>query len=118
MSKLGNRINISCQAAEIFEWNKWREEIPYIKFDNEWLVKVIPPLTGAVVRFLVVHKDDPNSNVSVYLDCYAILGYMDKPYWEVYPVNGDTARCAMSDTESLLSYIRKGLTEQISKPTT
>lgn len=84
-------------------WDRWREEIPGINFPSEWSVAVVPPHCGAIARFRV------NNYTSVYLDCYARLGYWDGPYWEVYPVNGNTARHGMSDISGLLSSIQESL---------
>lgn len=88
------------------QWHKWVKEVPPIKFDPEWAVKIIPPFGGAMARFLV----EANGNrVSVYLDVNGSLGFMQEPYWEVYPVDGNTARCVMADTSELIRYIYKGL---------
>ena len=91
------------------EIEKWRKEIPYIKFHCDWEVKIIPPFAGATVRFKV-KKDD--AEVSIYLDCYDTLGCVGKPYWEVYPYEEDTYRCLMDDTEKLLEAISKSIEEQ------
>lgn len=100
------------KMEEQFEWRKWCAEIPYLNFDADWLVSVIPPFGGAVSRFRVKHKKNPNREVSVYLDCYNRLGYMDKPYWEIYPAKGgDTDRFFIEETEELLNGIRESLME-------
>lgn len=88
---------------------KWRENsmlIPYIQFKPEWEVKIIPPFTGAIVRFMVRYN---GNTVSVYLDFFDNLGLYGEPYWEVYPVNDDTARHAMNDISGLLDSISEGL---------
>jgi hypothetical protein len=93
---------------------KWREicaQVPFIKFDPRWEISVIPPFAGAVARFLVRDPAIPKSKVSVYLDWFDALGYMDAPYWEVYPVGDDTERCLLAETEKLLESIRKSLVE-------
>ena len=94
---------------------KWREicsQIPFIRFDPEWEIAVIPPFAGAVVRFLIRDPLLPNSNVSVYLGWFDALGCVGKPYWEVYPVDGDTERFLLVETDQLLASIRKSLVEQ------
>lgn len=92
------------------EHNKWRQEIPYIKFPSEWEIQVSPPSGGAVVRFKIKKGI---ANTSVYLDCYDNLGVYRKPYWEVYPINNDVFRCDMEDTTSLLEAIDESLKQQL-----
>lgn len=91
------------------EWRRWCKEIPYIKFDKNWEVKVIPPVSGAIVRFRVKHG---SAESSIYLDCYDKLGCFGEPYWEVYPHEGDVYRCKMEDTNSLLSAVSESIAEQ------
>jgi hypothetical protein len=95
-------------AEQELEYRRWTKEIPFIKFDADWEVKVIPPFAGAVVRFFVRKGA---KEVSVYLDCYDNLGYMDKkPHWEIYPDKDDeNSRFYMNETEELLSAIREAL---------
>ena len=71
---LSTRMRVSSEMHDIFEWEKWTKEIPYINFPERFEVKIIPPFTGAVIRFLVRDKEYPSASVSVYLDCYEILG--------------------------------------------
>ena len=87
-------------------WREWASKVPAITFDAGWLVKVIPPFAGAMARFIVEHNE---KKASVYLDVNDSLGYMQKPYWEVYPVDGDTGRCSMGDTDELLALIRRAI---------
>jgi len=88
------------------EAEKWVQEIPYINFSSDWQVRIIPPMGGAVVRFIVSYKA---KEVSVYLDCYRALGSTSIPYWEAYPINDDTYRCAMDDVDSLIKVIKEEL---------
>jgi hypothetical protein len=101
-----DNYKIRFEYEEQMEHKKWMKEIPYIQFPPEWQVKIIPPIAGAVVRFLV-QKD--GAEVSVYLDCYDNLGCYGSPYWEVYPCEGDCFRCDMDDTKSLLNAITKSI---------
>ena len=95
----------------LMESDKWVYEIPSLKFNNDLEVKVIPPFSGAVVRF-IISKDD--ARVSVYLDCYDNLGYYGSPYWEIYPaVDGDVFRCDMKETKELLHAINKSVNNQL-----
>ena len=100
------RYKASDEMRRAFEWDRWVKEIPAINFPAEWWVKVVPPYTGAVVRFHVYPSKDSETFVSVYLDCYEMLGVFGKPYWEAYPIGDDVYRCAMNDTDSLLQAIK------------
>lgn len=88
------------------DWLGWIAKIPAIQFDHDWKVQVIPPFSGALVRFRVTVGD---KTASVYLDGYETLGLFGEPYWEVYPVGDDVGRCAMADTDELLSLIRQSI---------
>ena len=95
-----------------YEWMKWVEEIPFIPFKEDWVVKVIPPFTGAVVRFLVKKKSDSDENrISVYLDCYEELGVFGEPYWEICPHTDDVYRVKMNNIDELVSEIENALTQ-------
>lgn len=93
------------------EWDKWKVEIPFLKFPSEWHVKIIPPFTGAIIRFWVKKDLSMPHPVSVYLDCYDRLGCCGgKPYWEVYPdMDGGTSRHLMNETEDLIQTIGDAL---------
>lgn len=100
-------LNLSFLMDRVMEWDKWRKEIPELSFPSDWKIKIVPPFAGAVVRFTVEKNDHW---VSVYLDCYDVLGSMNKPYWEIYPSeDGDTSRFDMNDTEGLLKEIAVAL---------
>lgn len=93
----------------VTETREWINKIPYLKFHSSHEVRVIPPFAGVTInwntiRFNVKHKDKA---VSVYLDCYNNLGYMDEPYWEVYPIQGDAFRCLLNETDKLLNAIKE-----------
>ena len=89
----------SCEYERIFESRKWATKIPYMRFPHDWEVKIIPPVTGAVIRFLARKND---KEISVYLDCYNNLGVQNSPYWEAYPIGEDTARFHWHDWQGLL----------------
>ena len=101
--------DIAYKYSDVMEHEKWLKEIPYIRFPSDWDIKVSPPFGGAVVRFLIRKGD---ANVSVYLDCYDMLGYVKEPYWEVYPHGSDVYRCNMVDTESLIESVKQSIIEQ------
>lgn len=97
------------ESEEIMQYDKWVKEIPFIKFDDDWEVKVVPPYRATVARFYIKKR---SALVSVYLDCYESLGGFGEPYWEVYPHGEDAYRCKMNDTQKLLQAIRESLLEQ------
>ena len=95
------------------QWKEWIHKIPFIQFPKGWQVQIIPPFGGAMARFRVRKVGFATGYISVYLDVYDQLGFMGQPYWEVYPVNGDTERCYMEDTQKLIKIITKALKESI-----
>lgn len=97
------KTKLARNYSESFESDKWVNEIPYLNFKEDWDVKIIPPFGGAVIRFLVTKAG--KNRVSIYLDCYSMLGSVDMPYWEVYPYDDDTFRCPMNDTKALMDAI-------------
>ena len=99
-----SRSELCSQYDATMESRKWVKEIPFISFNPKWKVKVVPPFTGAVIRFVVSFN---NREISVYLDCYRTLGTCSHPYWEAYPINDDTARFGMNDVDSLIETINK-----------
>lgn len=108
---LTERINLEFQES----WREWVEKIPYIPFKPEWEVAVIPPFSGALVRFRVRLKADKNASVSVYLDVADNLGYMGKPYWEIYPYFEDTCRFLLDEIDDLVLKIDESLQQQASE---
>lgn len=108
---LNSKDMLSYELEKRDEWAKWREEIPFIPFKETWQIKIIPPSSNAIVRFQIRSTINYESWCSIYLDCYDKLGSYGKPYWEVYPVEGDVARCDMEDITSLLLNIAKALNE-------
>ena len=86
-------------------------EIPFIPFEEGWIVQITPPFGGAVCRFRVKTSIEQKEYVSVYLDCYDNLGYVGEPYWEIYPHEGDCARVLMNDIGELLKVIGESLKE-------
>ena len=90
------------EAAE--GWRKWIDRIPAIPMPAGWRVQMLPPYAGALARFAVVNL--AGQHKSVYLDVWERLGFWDGgPYWEVYPVDNDVARCDMNDVAELIRLI-------------
>ena len=105
------------EAEQVFEWDKWRQEIPYMDFHSDWLVRAIPPFHTGVIRYNIKHKEIPDSHVSIYLDCYDRAGCMGmQPYWELYPHDGDCFRCLMNETDDLIKAIHESFEQQRTKP--
>ena len=95
------------------DWRGWIDKIPFIKFPRSWMVQVIPPFAGALVRFRIKRKDSKHF-VSVYLDGFENLGFhAGTPYWEVYPIGGDVEKCDMNDTKKLLRLIQVASAEPL-----
>lgn len=102
---------MSAQMEQEFELGKWANEIPYIKWPSDWEVKAVPPFTGAIIRYWI---KTPRGRVSVYLDCYDLIGYFGEPYWEIYPnIDGDVDRVKMNDVEGLLQCISNAMKDEV-----
>jgi hypothetical protein len=107
------RIDKLIMRHEIEEqeyWRTWIEKIPLIKFPLDCLLKVIPPFGGAMARFVVIKG---KREVSVYLDCFDRLGFMQVPYWEIYSITSmpytEPQRFLMHDVDGLAGGISKML---------
>jgi len=99
-------------------WHDHLNQIPWIPIPNNsnWMIKPMPPVGGALARFLVTIPELTGKSVSIYLDIDGSLGYEDGPYWEIYPAaDGDTARCAKDDVYQLVHLIEGGLEVMRSK---
>jgi len=99
------KLLISSQITKEFEYQKWIEEIPFFSLPEDFMIQVIPPFNGAVVRFRIAHKNSPNKYISVYLDCYDLLGIFGEPYWEAYPIGEDVHRVPLKDINELIEII-------------
>lgn len=109
---------ISLIYDQNFETAEWSCRLPFLKFKEGWLVKIVPPMSGAVVRFKVTTKELQKYEecVSIYFDAYIRLGYMDRPYWEIFPNSEttedderDIARFLLGDEESMIIEIESSL---------
>lgn len=92
--------------------NGWRakaSDVPYLRFPADWEIKVTPPFAGADARFTVRCGE---ATVSVYLDFDGNLGCMERPYWEIYPLDGDCARYYLYETDELLQGIALSIRQQ------
>jgi hypothetical protein len=108
---------------EIYEskkkYREWDNKLPFLKFDPTWQIKIIPPYCNALIRFRVKKQ---NAHVSIYFDTDNSLGYMNAPYWEIYPYydkdeNGeyqeDTNRFLFGEEGKMLIAIGESLEYQI-----
>lgn len=99
-------ISLRFEMEENEKWRELSDKIPFLNFPSSWRIKIIPPFGGAICRFIV---ECGNNSTSIYLDFYDRLGYFGSPYWEVYPYEGDTFRCDINDTESLIGAVDRSL---------
>lgn len=108
--KLHKRMILSAEYHELFESEKWQKVIPAFKIKPDWLIQIIPPFVSAIVRFRISKENFKDDQfISVYLDCYDLIGSFGGPYWEAYPIDDDVCRCAMDDIDCLMNCIETGL---------
>lgn len=103
------RIRAMSLIEHHYQWRENIAVIPFIKFPSDWAIQMIGPFSGAQARFRV--RLPNGEEKSVYLDMDGSLGYFcdddgePAPYWEVYPVDGDTGRADLNDTDELIRLI-------------
>lgn len=101
-----SRWKLPALMAEAYEWWKWWDKMPALQFPEEWRVKILPPVLGAIVRF---HVEDPTGqHVEVYLDCYEMISIYGGPHWAVVPNTWDLRiqLFPMNDAAGLIEGIR------------
>ena len=86
-------------------------EIPFIQFPSNWKIKIVPPFSGASIRFYVQDQFSDEKFVSIYLDWFSMLGSVDEPYWEVYRYKEDVCRVLLNDVDDLIEAIKLSLNE-------
>lgn len=84
------------------QWRALCKKMPFLDFPAGVSVKVIPPFAGAVARFIMSNGE---REISVYADFFDALDFYEEPYWEAYPINGDTFRCEINESELLVKTI-------------
>lgn len=94
---------------QVHSWREIASEVPYLKFPASWEVRITPPFGSVDARFRVRKG---KAQVSVYLDWYGNAGAVDKPYWEIYPLDGDCGRYYLNETAELLAGIAKSIRQQ------
>lgn len=85
-------------------WAEKNREIPFIPMKSGWEIKPIAPFGGLFARFQI--RTDAGYK-SVYLDWFDRAGCVGQPYWEVYPVRGDTARCLLDEVDELVRLLEE-----------
>lgn len=106
------RVKASYMYNEVFESDRIMPIIPAISFPSNWKIKMLPPYMGATLRFTAIDED--MNEISVYLDCFNILGSFGKninepePYWEAYAYKRDseTFRCGINETDVLIEAMK------------
>ncbi len=107
--KKGGKTFVRMCRSAIETEQGWLEEyatLPFIQFPADWKIKITPPCDDAVVRFRGLLPS--GTEKSIYMDSRESLGSYDlqgTPYWEVYPVRNDIARCDKNDIKTLLELI-------------
>lgn len=91
--------NLERLQLEIDEdWRECNNLIPFLNFPEGSLIKLTAPFGGALARCELILKN--SLHISLYVDFYDRLGYMNKPYIEIYD-GTDCHRFLLSETEQL-----------------
>lgn len=89
-----------------------------IEFDvpqmPKWIrMQVYWPFAGAYARVQFYEAENKKNYVSVYLDVTDELGYMQQPYFEIYPnAEGDCSRFLMDAQQEMYPMIIKALAKR------
>ena len=75
---------------------------PILSFPENWGIRMLPAFGGAAFRFEVIID---SHSFSVYYDIWDQLGSMYRPYFEVYPIDGDTFRCYKNEFHLLIDAV-------------
>lgn len=114
--KLSDYLNLIYRLityANCEERTVWLKKIPEINFPEKYNIKLIAPRTPAIIHYHITLKENENCLVSIFLDCYGLIGVYNGPYWEIYPLKKESIkRCGMYDINKLLKYIDESLQEQ------
>ncbi len=103
INNYADMVVVSAEYDRLFKTRKIGNEIPAIRFPEQWEIRITPPFLGATIRFRVLCD---GAEVSVYLDYYEMLGTCNEPYWEIYPADGgDVKRYRKDNIDGLLKGI-------------
>lgn len=80
-------------------WSYWIKNLPFLKFDSDWEVKIIPPYVDAIISF-VVRKD--SKQVTVYFNI------LKEPHWQMA---GEETKFSLGQEAQLLEAIRAEVSE-------
>lgn len=106
MSDNMKRWDAAIAWQNAFAIERWAHEMPRLKFPSHWIVQVIPPFGGAIVRFVIYYK---KRSVSVYFDAFDQLGCFGETHWDAYPIDGDNVRWPMKDWPKMFRAIDREL---------
>lgn len=83
----------------------------------KWIrIKVYWPFGGAFARAMFYEAGVKENYISAYLDVTDELGYMQKPYFEIYPnMDGDCSRFLMDEQDRMYAEIVKTLASRRKK---
>ena len=88
----------SLARAKIEEAEEWdRVDIPPFVVPAGWTIKLVPPFAGAMARMIVTNAH--GGKVSVYFDAQDALGVVGFSYWEIYPIENQTAADVADNTQ-------------------
>jgi hypothetical protein len=86
------------------DWVASNNNVPILTIPEGVKIQILMPTNNATVRFFAFLPD--GTRKSIYWDDKGALAAMDKPYWEVYPVNGDVSRHYADDEDGLWEAIK------------
>lgn len=103
-------ISKRLEVETLEDWNTLTYQVnchPPINMLEGWSIKVFPPFYGAIARF-AVFDITKTKWISVYLDFMNRLGFMNKPYYEIYPnKDGGCSRFFLDETEKMSAAIEE-----------
>jgi len=103
------------QVFDAMNLEYWVKNIPAIPMKDGWMIQPSPNFAGSIARFRVTTKElGASKSVSIYFDAYDRLGWVGQPYWELYPIDGDTGRYLIGDEQELSDAIEKALKQRAS----
>lgn len=93
-------FKMRCEIEHKEGWRSICNDMPFIEWGKGFEVAIIPPFSGATARMLV-RKKHKQTRVSIYCDHFNALGYMDKPYFEIYAGTDDCERFFLDEANAM-----------------